>query len=202
VSEKKFPILGTNESIDWNLIAPHEKQAMENHGQTLEKLARRHGLSWYELLCVMADKKLLVDIEYDREKDYEKLCRQVLLLEEVKQYRAIGTLEECRAAMEKQNVNKELESHDEKHTLECCISLMQEMVNEFAEWYRWQHGEDAIEELDEEERFCFRKSYFSIVQELFLIGTNHSGGTSTRAKCEQLGVDSAEEIEFDWSDEE
>lgn len=202
MSEKKFPILGTNESIDWNLIAPHEKQEMENHGQTLEKLARRHGLSWYELLCVMADKKLLVDIDYDKEKDYEKLCRQVLLLEELKQYRAIGTSEECLAAVEKQNVNKELESHDEKHTLECCISLMQEMVNEFAEWYRWQHGEDAIEELDEEERFCFRKSYFSIVQELFLIGTNHSGGTSTRAKCEQLGVDSAEEIEFDWSDEE
>lgn len=123
-------------------------------------------------------------------------------LEESQQYRAIGTPEECRAAMEKQNVNKELESHDEKHILECCISLMQEVVNEFAEWYRWQHGEDAIDELDEEERFCFRKSYFSIVQELFLLGTNHSGGTSTRAKCEQLGVDSAEEIEFDWSDEE
>lgn len=84
-------------------------------------------------------------------------------LEEVQQYRAIGTPEECRAAMEKQNVNKELESHDEKHILECCISLM---------------------------------------QELFLLGTNHSGGTSTRAKCEQLGVDSSEEIEFDWSDEE
>ena len=123
-------------------------------------------------------------------------------LEEVQQYRTIGTPEECQTAMEQQNVNKELESHDEKKTLECCISLMQEMVNEFAEWYRWQHGEDAIEELDEEERFCFRKSYFSIVQELFLIGTNHSGGTSTRAKCEQLGVDSAEEIEFDWRDEE
>ena len=118
-----------------------------------------------------------------------------------RQYRKIGTLEECRTAMEKQNVNKELESHDEKHILECCISLMKEMVNEFAEWYRWQHGEDAIEELDEGERFCFKKSYFRIVQELFLICTNHSGGTSTRAKCEQLGVDSAEEIEFDWSDE-
>lgn len=123
-------------------------------------------------------------------------------IEQVQQYRAIGTPEECRAAVEKQNVNKELESHDEKHILECCISLMQELVNEFAEWYRWQHGEDAIEELDEEERFCFRKSYFRIVQELFLLGTNHSGGTSTRAKCEQLGVDSSEEIEFDWSDEE
>nr|DAW08497.1 MAG TPA: hypothetical protein [Caudoviricetes sp.] len=124
-------------------------------------------------------------------------------LEKVQKYRAIGTPEECRAAMKKQNsTNKELESHDEKHILECCISLMQEMVNEFAEWYRWQHGEDAIEELDKEERFCFRKSYFRIVQELFLLGTTHSGGTSTRAKCEQLGVDSAEEIEFDWSDEE
>ncbi len=122
-------------------------------------------------------------------------------LEEIQQYREIGTVDECRTAMEKQNVNKELESHDEKHILECCISLMQEMVNEFAEWYRWQHGEDAIEELDEEERFCLKKSYFRIVQELFLICTNHSGGTSTRAKCEQLGVDSAEEIEFDWSDD-
>lgn len=119
----------------------------------------------------------------------------------LREYERIGTPKECRAAVEKQNVNKELESHDEKHILECCISLMKEMVNEFAEWYRWQHGEDAIKELDEEERFCFRRSYFSIVQELFLLGTHHSGGTSTRAKCEQLGVDSSEEIEFDWRDE-
>ncbi len=136
-----------------------------------------------------------------------ELCAQehdqlVEWLEELQQYRTIGTPEECRSAMEKQNVNKELESHDETHTLECCISLMHELVNEFAEWYRWQHGEDAIEKLDKEERFCFRKSYFRIVQKLFLFGTSHSGGTSTRAKCEQLGVDSSEEIEFDWSDEE
>ena len=132
----------------------------------------------------------------------EALEMAIKSLEDVQQYCAIGTPEECRAAMEKQNVNKELESHDEKHILECCISLMRKLVNEFAEWYRWQHGEDAIEELGEEERFCFRKSYFRIVQELFLLGTNHSGGTSTRANCEQLGVDSSEEIEFDWSDEE
>lgn len=134
--------------------------------------------------------------------DLESAKQLIALLEELQQYREIGTPEECRAAVEKQNVNKELESHDEKHILECCISLMQEMVNEFAEWYRWQHGEDAIKELDEEERFCFRKSHFCIVQKLFLLGTHHSGGTSTRAKCEQLGVDSLEEIEFDWSDEE
>ena len=140
----------------------------------------------------------LVNEEYWK----ELMEMAIKALEEVQQYRQIGTVEECREAVKKQNVNKELESHDEKNILECCISLMQELVNEFAEWYRWQHGEDAIEELDEEERFCFRKSYFRIVQELFLLGTNHSGGTSTRAKCEQLGVRSSEEIELDWSDEE
>ena len=123
-------------------------------------------------------------------------------LKEVQQYRAIGTPEECRAAVDNQKVDKELESHDEKHILKSCLGLMQEMVNDFAEWYRWQHGEDSIEELDEEEIFCIRKTYFQIVQELFLLHTNHSGGTSTRAKCEQLSVDWGEEISFDWSEEE
>ena len=123
-------------------------------------------------------------------------------LKEVQQYRAIGTPEECRAAVEKQKVDKELESHNEKHILKSCLGLMQDMVDEFAEWYRWQHGDDSIEKLDEEERFCIRKTYFLIVKKLFLLHTNHSGGTSTRAKCEQLGVDWGEEIEFDWSDEE
>ena len=168
MSEKKFPILGTNESIDWNLIAPHEKQAMENHcGQTLEQLARRHGLSWYELLCVLLDKPF-TEIEYDKEKNYKELCQMALVSEEVKQYRAIGTPEECRAAMDKQIVEKELESHDEKHILKYCISLMQELVGKFEEWYEYVHCEEAIRELDEVERFYYRMSYFSIVQELFL----------------------------------
>lgn len=145
MSEKKFPILGTNESIDWNLIAPHEKQAMENHGQTLEKLARRHGLSWYELLCVMADKKLLVDIEYDKEKDYEKLCRQVLLLEEVKQYRAIGTVEECRAAMERQNpiaaIAEKEDTGTTKYTCQACGRYMGWSTGTLPARYCWKCGQ-------------------------------------------------------------
>lgn len=202
MSEKKFPILGTNESIDWNLIAPHEKQAMENHcGQTLEQLARRHGLSWYELLCVLLDKPF-TEVEYDKEKNYKELCQMALVSEEVKQYRAIGTPEECRAAMEKQIVEKELESHDEKYILKYCISLMQELVGKFEEWYEYVHGEDAIRELDEVERFYYRMSYFSIVQELFLFRTSHSGGTSTRAKCKQLGVDWSDGIEFSFGGDE
>lgn len=118
------------------------------------------------------------------------------------EYCAIGTLEECRAAVEKQKIDKELESHDEKHILKYCISLMQELVGKFEEWYEYVHGEDAIKELDEQERFCYRMSYFNIVQELFLFGTSHSGGTSTRAKCEQLGVDSSDEVEFSFGDDE
>lgn len=131
--------------------------------------------------------------------DQDKVVEQ---LEELKQYRAIGTVEECRAAMEKQIVEKELESHDEKYILKYCISLMQELVGKFEEWYEYVHGEDAIRELDEEERFYYRMSYFSIVQELFLFRTSHSGGTSTRAKCKQLGVDWSDGIEFSFGGDE
>lgn len=97
--------------------------------------------------------------------------------------------------------DKELESHEEKYILQYCISLMQELVGRFEEWYRWVHGENAVEELSEEERFCYNMSYFHIVQKLFLLGTYHSGGTSTMAKCRQLGVDSSENIEFKFSEE-
>lgn len=79
---------------------------------------------------------------------------------------------------------------------------MQELVGYFEEWYRWVHGENAIEELSEEERFCYNMSYFHIVQELFLFRTYHSGGTSTMAKCKQLGVDSSENVEFKFEEEE
>lgn len=123
-------------------------------------------------------------------------------LEEVQQYRAIGTLEECRVAVEKQKCNNDLESHDEKHILKYCISLMWELVGKFEEWYEYVHGEDAIKELCEDEKFCYRMSYFNIVQKLFLLTTSHSGGTSTRAKCEQLCVDSSDEIEFSFGDDE
>ena len=145
---------------------------------------------------------LAIDYRDTIPKYYEAMELAVKDMKEVKKYRTIGTPEECRAEMDKQKVDKELESHDEKNILKSCLGIMQDMVDEFAEWYRWQHGEDSIKKLDEEERFCIRKTYFRIVKELFLLHTNHSGGTSTRAKCKQLGVDWGEEIEFDWSDEE
>lgn len=78
MSEKKFPILGTNESIDWNLIAPHEKQAMENHYQTLDRLAERGGLSWAEAYAVLTDSKFPSREEYISEEFYEKKVKEIV----------------------------------------------------------------------------------------------------------------------------
>lgn len=145
MSEKKFPILGTNESIDWNLIAPHEKQAMENHcGQTLEQLARRHGLSWYELLCVLLDKPF-TEVEYDKEKNYKELCQMALVSEEVKQYRAIGTPEECRAAMERQNPRAAIAEKEDtgttKYICSTCGMYMGWSTGTFPARYCWKCGQ-------------------------------------------------------------
>lgn len=55
----RFLILGTCRqcSIPWTVIAPHEEQALINHGQSLEKLNSRGGLSWGETLAVLEDRE-------------------------------------------------------------------------------------------------------------------------------------------------
>lgn len=63
---KDFPIIlgyGRNRkdgppSIPWEMIAPHEAQALTNHGQTLKRLAERGGLSPHEAMLVLKGKKL------------------------------------------------------------------------------------------------------------------------------------------------
>ena len=68
---EEFPILKSNGvTIPWKSIAPHEKQALINHGQSLEKLASRGGLSWCEALAVLQDSKF---IEMPEEEAKEKV---------------------------------------------------------------------------------------------------------------------------------
>lgn len=43
--------------IPWEMIGPHEAQAMRNHSQTLTRLAERAGLSPCEALAVLEDRK-------------------------------------------------------------------------------------------------------------------------------------------------
>lgn len=42
--------------IPWLMILPHEKQALENHGQSLRKLASRGGLSLTEVMAILEDR--------------------------------------------------------------------------------------------------------------------------------------------------
>jgi hypothetical protein len=54
--ERLFPIQG-GPAIPWSAIAPHEAQAMQNHGrQDLATLARRGGLSPCEAVAVLEDR--------------------------------------------------------------------------------------------------------------------------------------------------
>lgn len=63
--EKFFPILGLKDaewrgialpvSVPWRLVESHRQQASVNHGQSLEQLAERGGLSPRELLAVLLD---------------------------------------------------------------------------------------------------------------------------------------------------
>jgi hypothetical protein len=43
-------------SVPWELLAPHEKQAIKNHSQDLETLASRGGLSPAEMVAILKDK--------------------------------------------------------------------------------------------------------------------------------------------------
>ena len=77
-------------------------------------------------------------------------------------------------------------SHSEKDILNGCISLLEEMVCHFKDYMEWI-GYEPNEE--EKEYRYFGMTYFHIVQRLFLWHTRHAGGTSTRKKCYELGID-------------
>lgn len=57
---RDFPIQHNpvRESIPWDMVAPHERQALMNHGgQSLERLAERGGLSACEAVAVLEDRQ-------------------------------------------------------------------------------------------------------------------------------------------------
>jgi hypothetical protein len=45
-----------NEVFPMSVFEPHRAQAYSNHGQTLERLAQRGGLSWCEALAILEDR--------------------------------------------------------------------------------------------------------------------------------------------------
>ena len=98
-----------------------------------------------------------------------------------------------------QTCDDAVKSHSEKQILEGCIALIDEMVGYFREYLDFI---DFTPEYDEEKQpFCM--SYFHIVNRLFLWHTSHCGGTSTRAKCHELGIDdSSKTVKFELLEDE
>lgn len=93
-----------------------------------------------------------------------------------------------------------IESHSEQKIVECCIDLMQELVNEFEKYI--DYIDIDLTELPNDEHFKVCYTNAEIVNRLLLSTTTHSGGTSTRQKCKELGLDSSKSIEFSFSTEE
>ena len=57
-ARRTFPILkGDGAKIDYQLMADHAEQARSNHGQSVDRLAARGGLSWCELYAVLHNRK-------------------------------------------------------------------------------------------------------------------------------------------------
>lgn len=56
---RQFPVLKgkTLFSVPWSMLVPHERQARANHGQSLERLAERGGLSPVEMVAVVLGKR-------------------------------------------------------------------------------------------------------------------------------------------------
>ncbi|WMJ81949.1 hypothetical protein RBU49_06790 [Clostridium sp. MB40-C1] len=73
----KFPILGSEpkEYIPLDIVKPHEKQAIINHGQTLDRLSQRGGLDWVEMLFILEDKN------YDFHTKLTEMSAKTIVLE-------------------------------------------------------------------------------------------------------------------------
>lgn len=84
----------------------------------------------------------------------------------------------------------DLQSQSEKNILNGCLSLLYEVAGYFREYLDFVGFEPETEEED----LHFNMSYGHIVEMLFLRHAHHSGGTSTAAKCRELGVNYSKTI--------
>ena len=88
------------------------------------------------------------------------------------------------------------QSHSEKEIYEACIDLMNNLVDEFRDYLDFLDID--VSSLSEEEQFCLNMPPTEIVRKLFLSHTSHSGGASTRAKCNELGIDTDKWVQFSF----
>lgn len=87
----------------------------------------------------------------------------------------------------------------EENILKGCIGLLHGLTGEFFEYLEYMGIDQS-----RDDAFSFNMPVTEIVNRLFLWNTGHSGGTSTRAKCNELGTDEkyGRSITFSCKEEE
>ena len=149
--------------------------------------------------------------------EFDEVCNNQTILKALSFYRLILEQEadDIERALDCGDEYGNLRSHSEKEILEGCISLMQEVVGQVQRNLlaadidiHEPEKDEAGDYIDDEDgtewwQHWFRSNitYRHIVNRLFLWGTEHSGGTSTCAKCRELGVNPSKEADIGFDPE-
>lgn len=145
----------------------------------------------------------LDDFSTDEYKMNEEFCKETMRM--MADY--IGLTNQKIDQKDKQIINlkrqlklqdNQITSHSEKDIVMECINLMKSTYDKMIEYLEYM---DIDYKESEETLPIFHFSYFEIVQNLLLLHTSHSGGSSTRKKCHELGFDSYDSITFEPNDD-
>ena len=86
--ERVLEIVGCPLTVPWAMLAEHEAQARANHGQTLERLAARMGLSTQEILAIIHDAGIREYLRLDTREASELLAKCVREWENIRELEA------------------------------------------------------------------------------------------------------------------
>lgn len=137
---KEFPIMKNKgkEYIPYDVIKPHEEQAMKNHGQTLDRLAERGGLGWSEAYAVLTDSKIPFCDEYISDEFYEKKVKEIVSNTKLTEHLKFngGTSMDFLTNLDSETLKAELLAFLELGDDEFDISSMGEFEEQFVEFIK------------------------------------------------------------------
>lgn len=92
-------------SVPWSLLAPHERQAKDNHGgQTLVRLAERGGLGITEMVCVIDGKPFSEVLKYKNEEEALPRLLELLAAHEATRPKVRSPREVAEAALADEDI--------------------------------------------------------------------------------------------------
>lgn len=100
------------------------------------------------------------------------------------------SIENAKRCLRRDSVfSKHVKNHSDKEILMNHINMMHELFDLFVTWYDWVHGDSAYCNLPDNQKLRHFQDYYTMVNQLFLSNTEHSGKSSTLDKCLELGLD-------------